>query len=52
MTEGERASFNAALDRNRKHEEWRRISRKLDNNLDILGSSVAIALLRKIEALL
>ena len=52
MTEGERASFNQALDKVRKAEWQRHTFRKLDYKIDSLGCSEAIALMRKIEELL
>lgn len=52
MTEGERSSFNAALAKLRKI-EWRdRVLRRVHLSIDVLGEEEAIALLRKIEALL
>ena len=52
MTEGERRSFNLALDRVQAF-EWRdRVLRLLDRKLEVLGPSDKIALLRKIEELL
>jgi hypothetical protein len=52
VTEGERISFNGALDKVQKL-EWRdRVQRRLQQRVDALASPEAIALLRKIEELL
>ena len=52
MTDGEQASFNAALAKVQKL-EWRDgVVRKLNQRVDVLGAPDAIALLRQIEELL
>lgn len=48
----EHGTLNAALARVQKLEELLRVQRKLENRVDVLGDSDALALLRKVEALL